>query len=305
MKPGPIDYDPQPAKTPVSFVELLYEINRGHYEAFKAYLIQNKITDLNLNQKSHLVDFNHLGCALKDTAITTLKLRLNHIDNHGAENLGPALKGSAITSLDIAINNIGDDGAEKLINYLKDTSVNILQVSYNNIGDEGIDKLGHALKGTSVTFLNLRGNYISDDGAAILAAGIPDTLLMNVILEFEHNDLKQALALNERKLIHAPYTAMCLTPLLPHLLPRLSNGKKNEYINAPALNDNASKENEIKFIVGIFACLGTNNPDLQASIMNYLPLMNIKRTQALQALAEEHHGKGLIEITANKKFQPL
>lgn len=162
---------------------------------------------------------------LQGTEVTNLDLSVNNIGPDNIKRLN--LKDTKVTSLNLAENDIGDDGIANL--HLQGTQVYHLNLKYNGISNTTnlnlqstkvtrLDLDGNLignnsvrdinLKDTQVAYLNLKGNYIQNDGAQILAQKIPSTLLLEIELNDQHNVLKEALKINQQKLIGRPLSAL-------------------------------------------------------------------------------------------------
>ncbi|XP_072897858.1 leucine-rich repeat-containing protein 34 isoform X7 [Hemitrygon akajei] len=126
-----------------------------------------------------------LVCLLhRNSFITGLDLRFNHLSNCGAESIAKLLlKTNMLSDLNLMCNDIGSNGAEWIAKALQEEMTvhmaNMLQVNQSlqelhlakmGIKDFGVQQLCEQLvKNKTLRFLDLRCNQISCDGARFLA----------------------------------------------------------------------------------------------------------------------------------------
>ncbi|XP_059847036.1 leucine-rich repeat-containing protein 34 isoform X6 [Hypanus sabinus] len=126
-----------------------------------------------------------LVCLLhRNSFITGLDLRFNHLSNCGAESIAKLLlKTNMLSDLNLMCNDIGSNGAEWIAKALQEEMTvhmaNMLQVNQSlqelhlakmGIKDFGVQQLCEQLvKNKTLRFLDLRCNQISCDGAKFLA----------------------------------------------------------------------------------------------------------------------------------------
>jgi hypothetical protein len=140
----------------------------------------------NINIKKALVDILRIKSALQ-----TLQITQDEIDDEGAKNIADALKtNSSLHKLKLAYNKIGDEGAQALADMLKiNTTLHTLLFAFQEISDEGVKAIANALKvNTALGELQLNNNDINDTGAEAIA----DTLKINTslhALQISNNDI--------------------------------------------------------------------------------------------------------------------
>lgn len=228
-----------------------------------------------------------LGEALRETQVILLHLWNNIIGDDGAKYLGEALRGTRVISLDLSENDISAVGAKFLGDVLSDTSVQRLNLEENKIDSAGAKAFIEDLRRTNVFSLYLKGNFIGQNGEDTLAGAVSGTCLleMEVLIDWMGTSLKEALSLNQQKIVLTPYYATGLR--------FVSDAVKNCY---PSNRLNPDKE--IEYAGGILMNLP---PELFEFVIRFLPGMDAKlkngknRSENYVKLFESYHQE-LLEV---------
>lgn len=296
-----------------SLEELLTEVFAGEYNDFQQYLIENKMTVLNVNGKVIDCPLSHLGKALQATPVTKVMLQSNKISAENAKDFALNLQGSFVNHVDLSCNKIGNDvkdvleafqnnpqistlsfrrnrieaaGIEKLTNAFIGTHINKISFNQNPIKPKGVEYLGEALQGTLVTSANLCWTQHRREGADALAKKIPGTNLLYLKLNVQERYpvLKNAVEINKRNILVSPYY-LSLLPLFP-------KKEKEKYFNL-----GADMHGTLQYGAGIVMC-DQLLEDVREYIFSFLPLMITKKGQnqacKYLALGKENHANDLV-----------
>lgn len=264
------------------------------------------VISLNLQNNNLGTQGAEKACAaLRDSNIKTLNLRYNNIDCEGGMLLGKALQGSALSSLNLRDNNLGDEGAIQLCAALSKTQIQILNLRCNGVHNEAMEELANRLIGTQVVSLNLGENFIDCHGAVDLCKGlkntqvtslglkynnlhfagrkiadcISETLLIQVKLGFEDENLQEALKENAWKINWTPYTLARLV--------YLSDEQKLTLWNLLSSKEDLGTDDDI-FNIGASLFVHSGK-DVQSHILKYFPMMDQSLVFQYQLLAENKY----------------
>lgn len=192
---------------------LLQEVSRGQYENFRAWLLHNKCTYLDLSyDKARNINLYHLGQALRGTQVTTIDLSNNLINEENGLYFGKMMQGTPISTVILKdrssaftmdrrrISRINAGGAAALARGLKRSQVKIVDLTGNQIGHQGAIDFIRELRDAPVNSLCLLNNNVNLAEMNPLVSCIDGTSLENIELEAEHPALQEALLKNKDRI---------------------------------------------------------------------------------------------------------
>ena len=193
-------------------VGMLKAVMAGEYGAFQEWLIENHILILDLSQRrlrSKL--FNHLGLALHGTAVETLILEGNGINDAVVGTFFSHLAGTQVRVVNLDDTKVTNVGAKELAAHLINTNVTEISLWNTDVTDEGALALVTHQEQNGLITVNFGDCEISEEAFLAMIPAIEHNAIREILADNLPPALQEALN-NKRQRIESIALAIASLP---------------------------------------------------------------------------------------------